>query len=281
MPAVKNIGGVAVVHWNPRRSLGAGTVTRRLSVRRKINNFGDLLGPPIVSSLVREAITNRGPRRRLFTVGSVLHLAQTDDVVWGSGRNGKVAPSSHQFGRLDVRAVRGPLTRDFLLARGLDVPAVYGDPALLLPLLRPDLRKAALSKRTKVLLVPNLNDRAAVADIPKGPTVLDPTSGMESCLLALVQSECVITSSLHGMIVAEAFGVPTILVRSPSENSFKYDDYFLGTGRSAHTSAPNFEAAYKDGSRTSVLHWESLPLLNSFPHDLWSQSAAPGRSGKE
>lgn len=35
---------------------------------------------------------------------------------------------------LDIRSVRGPVTRNILMDLGYDVPSVYGDPAILLPL---------------------------------------------------------------------------------------------------------------------------------------------------
>ena len=49
--------------------------------------------------------------RRLLAVGSILHLARDNDVVWGSGVHGKIVVRRHQFKQLDAREVRGPLTR--------------------------------------------------------------------------------------------------------------------------------------------------------------------------
>ncbi|MEJ7683906.1 MAG: polysaccharide pyruvyl transferase family protein [Segetibacter sp.] len=100
-------------------------------------NFGDHLSKVIVTKIlageghVLEEQTKT--QRRLLGVGSILHFAQNDDVIWGSGINGKIHLNNLKFKRLDVRSVRGPLTRLILLQKGIDTPEIYGDPALLIP----------------------------------------------------------------------------------------------------------------------------------------------------
>ncbi len=100
--------------------------------------MGDVLSPILVASILREqgrSISEmQGDGSRLLAIGSILHFARTGDTLWGCGAAlGKVADEQHVFDSLDVRATRGPLTRDYLLSRGIDAPEVYGDPALLLP----------------------------------------------------------------------------------------------------------------------------------------------------
>lgn len=63
-----------------------------------------------------------------------MHFAQKHDTIWSTGINGKVNESLLKFQQMGVRVVRGPLTRKFLLDRDFEVPEVYGDPGLLLPL---------------------------------------------------------------------------------------------------------------------------------------------------
>ena len=53
-------------------------------------------------------------------------------IIYGSGA---ITSNPDIKGRpVKVLSVRGPLTRDVLIKNGIDCPAVYGDPALLLPL---------------------------------------------------------------------------------------------------------------------------------------------------
>jgi pyruvyltransferase len=260
---------VEVFAWNPRRCARLpARIDRYGLVGTRPNNFGDLLGPIIVARLLaRAGLRQRFGRRRqtLLSVGSVLHFAHDGDVIWGTGLNGKVPAQLHQFSNLDVRAVRGPLTRSFLEARGVRCPGVFGDPALLLPELMPDLVKASKSKRFSLTVVPNLNDIGSWAT---GPDVLDPRTPVLDCLTRIVQSEFVVGSSLHGIVVAEAFGVPARGIASATEDPTKYEDYFQGTGRVGVQLASSVAEATK-------LEPQPPPsvdlgsLLDAFPADLW------------
>src|SRR5690606_27315212 len=105
-------------------------------------NFGDHLSYVIVTKILADngflLEEETSKPSRLLALGSVLHFAQNGNTIWGTGFNGKVGLEYHTYQTLDVRAVRGPLTRNFLKQRGIEAPAVYGDPALLLPHVFPD-----------------------------------------------------------------------------------------------------------------------------------------------
>lgn len=199
-------------------------------------NFGDYLSRIIVAKTALRlgaGLTWRhnSGSRKLFAIGSILHFAQNGDVVWGSGVNGKVDPEKHRFTSLDVRMVRGPLTRKFLSERGIPVAPVYGDPALLLPYLFPHSRWTPMSG--KMIVIPNLNDLPYCTDhIPDSMSLVSPHLHWKFLLREILTSELVITSSLHGITVSEAFGVPVRFVMPVGgETLFKYRDYYEGTGR--------------------------------------------------
>jgi pyruvyltransferase len=262
---------VELVAWNPERPIFRGRAKRLVPVKRPVNNFGDLLGPVIVDRMRKMAnLPNEASRTaRLLSVGSILHFARDGDVVWGSGVNGKIPASSHSYSFLDVRAVRGPLTRDFLRDRGIEVPEIFGDPALLLPHVAPELLDAAQHKKHKVTIVPNFQDlRLHQLSSRLRPNLLNPSSGLWRCLYRIVQSELVVGSSLHAIIVAEAFGIPARAVQSEVEHDFKYLDYYTGTGRKSFEPAPTVRDAIKAGGEPSPVS-SVQPLLNAFPSDLW------------
>lgn len=278
---VVKIGGVDIVHWNPRPALRSSGPLRRVHIKPRVNNFGDLIGPRLVQALVPEGSRARRRGSRLITVGSILHFAKDGDTVWGSGVNGKMDPALHAFTNLDVRAVRGPLTREFLLARGIDVPAVYGDPALLLPELFPELREIATHKKRSDLVVLNLNDSKAEGRFDSADVdILNPRTDYWTCLETIASSEYVVSTSLHGVIVAEALGIPARLVVSASEHSFKYEDYFRGTGRPQTFAAETVGEALSDRIQVPALEWDSAPLRAAFPSDLWSSATHPEKGNE-
>lgn len=243
---------VDIFFWTPRDRL----------------NFGDYLASAVVARMLarREMLPDEptGRATTLFSIGSVLHFARDGETVWGSGRNGKIADEAHGFAALDVRAVRGPLTRDWLTGRGIDCPAIFGDPALLLPQLFPTRFQRA-PVPGKIGIVPNLNDLASVND----PRVIDPTARWDAVIDEILSCELVVGSSLHGLIVADAFGVPCAQVRlGPAEHDFKYEDYHRGAGRTEFWSSTSIEEAIARGPLPAIA-FDPEPLLAAFPYDLW------------
>ena len=260
-----------LVPWNPRRST---PLSRRLPPTlarpflRPVNNFGDLLGPIIVDRLLAQrGLRNPRSSRRLLTVGSTLHEARDHDVVWGSGRNGKIPDLRHRFDTLDVRAVRGPRTAAWLGSRGVDVPPVFGDPAMLLPQLFPELQVTAAVRSERLTFIPNLND-VGRHEVPAGVRVVSPLGEPFDIIGQILRSRFVVASSLHAVIVAEAFGVECRAVRSPSEPEFKYADHFEGTGRAEFRIADSIEEALSLGGERPPT-WDPTPLLDAFPEDLF------------
>lgn len=263
----ESIHGVNVVRWNPTR------VDSSTGTSAGVSNFGDLLGPAIVEALTAgyapPAVT---PRPRLLSVGSVMHYARDNDVVWGSGVNGKIPLSELTASRLDIRAVRGPRTRRILRERGHTVPSVYGDPALLLPRLFPELAKLSTSKVRPITIVPNFNDLADTA--LDDQRVISPRDELWTVLRGIVQSEFVIGSSLHAIIVAEAFGIPARLVASTTETYLKGADYYAGTGRSRIVTAVDIDEAIGLGGAVQG-EFDLDGLIDSFPFDLWTGYEPP------
>lgn len=117
-------------------------------------------------------------------------------------------------------------------------------------------------------VVPNFRDMQLNPGWQLSAKVLNPRAPLKRCLSRIAASEFVVGSSLHGIIVAEALGVPARVIRSAVESDFKYNDYYQGTGRAGFSPAETVrEAIAAGGEPPPVFHAESL--LAAFPADLW------------
>ncbi len=260
---------IDIVHWNPRKPRVRGPLGRLLPKHPPVNNFGDLLGPPIV----REMLRRRGldyeqdaSEGRLVAVGSIMRMARDGDVVWGTGVNGKSTSLPHQFSQLDVRAVRGPLTAQFLREKGIEVPEVYGDPGLLVGWLWPRETFEGRMERSALTVIPNLHD---VERYREHPGFWHPCSPLTETIARIATSDFVVGSSLHAVVLADSFGVGSRLIRSDHEPPFKYEDYYRGSGRGSFEAASGIDEAIEMGSEVPP-EWSPEDLVRAFPWDLWS-----------
>lgn len=201
----------------------------------KGQNFGDYLSYVIVGELLKSKSLSlksfRGRGGKLLALGSVMHFANNEDFVWGTGVNGKIALSKLNFNKLNVCMVRGPLTAEVLKEKNIEVPNIYGDPALLLPHLFPELKPKRI--KGKKIVLPNLNEYQICKSKLRGDLQLvSPLGYWKNVVNEILSSELVITSSLHGLIISEIYNVPCkLVVPCGGETLFKYEDYYLGTGR--------------------------------------------------
>ncbi len=251
-------------HWRPRAGI----------------NFGDALSIDLVSQLLAHEHGGRNVptcakwscRRRLLAVGSILHDSRRGDVVWGSGINGKMSSRDQDFSGVDFRAVRGPLTREMVLRSGAECPDILGDPALLLPRLFPEFRRAPTSGHgEKLTFIPNINDAAFLdpRDIQaQGAEWVVPTRPWREIAATICASTFVVGSSLHALVLSDAFGVPCRPCASLFEAPFKYEDHLLATDRGDCRIARNLREALQLGPLpTPVIDLQ--PLLEAFPWDLF------------
>jgi pyruvyltransferase len=191
-----------------------------------------------------------------------MRLGREGDVVWGAGINGKSVDHS-TFPKFDLRAVRGPRTAEVLQSFGNRFVDVYGDPALLIPELWTDAELGIRRQTGGVVLMPNYND------IRSWPSeAIDPRGKPFDRVRTIASAELVVASSLHALVIAEAYGVPAVLVSSSKERPFKYEDYYLGTGRAMPPAANTWEEGLAM-TPAPPLAWDSSALLAAFPADLW------------
>lgn len=201
--------------------------------RKQKENYGDLLGKYLVEKISNKKVIWVNTKKfSIFnwflpiyvTIGSILSHVTENCVVWGSGIISKEYPIKKAL----FLAVRGPQTRKHLIEQGYDVPEVYGDPALLLP----NYYNPKVEKKYKYGIVPHYNDFKVVKDwflTRKDIHIIDMmTNGVEAKTREFLVCEKIVSSSLHGIIIAHAYGIPAVWQKF-SDNVFgddiKYRDY--------------------------------------------------------
>jgi pyruvyltransferase len=240
-------------------------------------NFGDYLSVKIVERIIDGPVTiykkTKIPKKKIIALGSLLYFANTNDVLWGTGHNNKhPAKESYSFTNLDVRAVRGPLTRAFLQENfGIKCPEIYGDPALLFPYLFPEFKKQKEPSHSYVF-IPHLYEKNQFPKI-LGSQIVHPTDPWNEVIERILDSQFVVSGSLHGIIIAEAFGIPARYVRlSEKEPLFKYEDYYISTGRPNFTYATTIQEALELGGEPPII-FDPIPLYEAFPFEYWPHAA--------
>lgn len=191
------------------------------------HNFGDVLAPVLLAHVSGLSPQLAHSRRsgKVVGLGSVLWAARPGDTVWGTGAQ---VDRPVDLAGTTILAVRGPRTAR--LIRG-DVPAVYGDPAIMLP----HLHQPRPLPRSEVGLIPHVVDRSVMTTSDPSVRTIDlATSDWRAVIDLICSCDVVLSSSLHGVIAAEAYGVPAVWIKA-SENvvgdGFKFFDYYESTGR--------------------------------------------------
>jgi pyruvyltransferase len=238
---------------------------------RGIPNFGDALAPVIVEHFSKGTPVPVSPRYRgkLLAAGSVMHRLAEGDSVWGSGaiQERPITPPPN----VRFHAVRGPLTRELIRA---DVPEVYGDPAILLP----TFFTPRAEKRYELGLVPHFTDRDAVRVVDPSISTIEVGSDWREVVEAITACHAILSSSLHGLIVAEAYGVPAAwmtITNKVKGGGFKFRDYYLATGREPPEPL-SWDGALKAAADrlTEPPPLDPEPLLRAWPKELTPGSDA-------
>lgn len=196
-------------------------------------NYGDLLGKYLAEKISGKPVFFAWPKKWsvldyfqpiYVTIGSILTHVNHKCIIWGSG----IISKEYPIKKATFLAVRGPQTRKFLLDLGYEVPEIYGDPALLLP----RCFNPTVEKKYRFGIVPHYNDWKRVKDwFSENEEVLVVdmmTDDIEAKTKEFLQCEKIVSSSLHGIIIAHAYGIPAVWQKF-SNNVFgddiKYQDY--------------------------------------------------------
>lgn len=229
-------------------------------------NVGDYLSCVIVEWIkqkrgIASDASYNGKTQHLYALGSIIDSGFQDATVWGSG-----CLQDHMFWwrkirKLDICSVRGPLTREVMRKNGYDCPEIYGDPAILMPL----IYKPKNIRKNKDYVVISHHS----VQIEEG--ILSPiTTDYKSFIDKILEAELVISSSLHGIILAEAYGVPAIMLDNAQVSRFKYCDWYYSAERYDFPVALSVEEALSMKPVTlPKLSAMAKKVIEVFPEQLW------------
>jgi hypothetical protein len=186
-------------------------------------NFGDILTPAILDYFSIEYTFVKNYRDAdAICVGSIARRAGKGIKVFGSGiisKSDRIDPTA------DWKFVRGPYTRDRIRLFGGECPEIYGDPGLLLPLI-----VESSEKTHEVGVVPHDVDyKYAVNNFQRSNIIGLGTRNFRNVVDKITQCESIISSSLHGIICAHAYGIPAAWVKPNQKlkgDNVKFEDYF-------------------------------------------------------
>lgn len=201
------------------------------------HNAGDWFSPLICERLSGRAVVYADPRRcDLAAAGSLLNrlnkshplhrlgFGRTLDI-WGTGslRAEDRLRRAHR-----LHALRGRLTLE--RCKPVEATPPLGDPGLLAAL----LLDGPVDKRHRIGVIPHLADRnhpevAAFIESTPHAHRLDVTTPVAQLLAEMAACESVLSSGLHGLVFADALGIPNRRFTASGAllgGRHKFDDYY-------------------------------------------------------
>lgn len=256
-------------------------------------NLGDELSPYLIEKLtgVPPKLEYEGYETKLLAIGSIIGPVSlyTPAQTWGSGilyenqilhmpEIDFTSPKGQKYLKQYLivlhhnvyKALRGPLTRNKLIKHGLEesqLPKVFGDPAILLPyvykskITKPHYKLGIIqhhsqpTQELEKIVNERFADKVKVISIKR-----EGYEQLEQALDEFNDCERIASTSLHGIILAHAYGIPAIFLQSIKlpliDNSrFKFYDYYMGVN------LPTPEPVMFDD------YYELIPKLLTMPVD--------------
>ncbi len=195
---------------------------------KEIPNFGDRITPLLLEHFADLKVEwDTVSHAQVVAVGSILeHIPPLwDGYVLGSGKLFEFSRLHLHTKTATILAIRGPLS-----ARGIAGTYALGDPGILA-----DELVGIQPKQWDLGIIPHWQDKELAAKFqalikaPNTTKVINPKDDPLTVLRQIGACRRVVTSSLHGMIVADAFGIPRRVEICPAMakdgGDFKFRDY--------------------------------------------------------
>lgn len=197
--------------------------------------------------------------RHILSVGSIIIYCNKKSLIWGSGFMNQNEHITHGGKFL---AVRGKLTNKKIVNDGYEGCNVFGDPALLLPL----IIKPSFEKKYDLAIIPHwkeykyfkhkYGERFKILDIR--------TIDVEYFIKELTSCKYILSSSLHGVILSHAYKIPALWIKHGyiDTDGFKFYDYF------SSVAIPFYDGIEDFGQYLENNNWKYLfekHIINALP----------------
>lgn len=213
---IENIIGYKVQHaeWNECDTSGIGSGLRRFFMRK------------------RDVFASREGFRKKLTGAMTFRTCQ----LWSAGfirycEDKEIPLRRH----LQVASVRGELSRRRLeQILGKPIDCTLGDAGLLAS----ELLKEKTNKKYRLGIIAHQREIGEkewdeLQDSIPNSILLDVRADPMETLRKMSECDCIISSSLHGLIIADSFGIPNrrvVLTDRLAGDGFKFDDYYSSFG---------------------------------------------------
>jgi pyruvyltransferase len=198
-----------------------------------MNNFGDIITPYFLKKFCSNddySITFSENSPKIISCGSIFRVCNNKTLVYGSG----IRDIDQNINNGIIKLVRGPLTRRKLLDNNCYCPEEYGDPGLLLP----TYYFPKIDKKYTLGIIPHYVHYNAVKKMYENDknikviNLLNPN--IELVINDILSCAKIVSSSLHGLIVSDAYNIPNKWVMFNDMikgDNTKFYDYFNSVNR--------------------------------------------------
>lgn len=204
-------------------------------------------------------------------------MANNRSVIWGTGIISDEKEFSQRIDFHSVVALRGELTKNILVESGKlskNNKIVLGDPGLLMPI----FYSPCIEKTKKVGLIPHYVDRANKLILENELFhIIDVSLPPERFIDEILACDFVLSSSLHGLILSDAYGVANKWISFSGNitgGAFKFYDYYSTTSNRLEQCAfidsgeklKSVLTTIESSASVKRFLYDKTELLNSFPY---------------
>lgn len=223
----------------------------------KCANLGDILNETLIENLFNINVKEESfTQSDMIAIGSVLERIVKGSItgkhdkelqekanktkpiyIWGTGMmHGYDDYSQMEFVRpVKIKALRGELSRKAAeKITGKKINCAVGDPGILAPF----MLKKLPPKKYALGIIPHVVEKdmpeyVAIKNRVENSVIIDLTGEPQNVLEQIASCECVISTSLHGLIIADGFNIPSKWCKMTDKilgNGYKYKDYYSAYG---------------------------------------------------